>query len=308
MYLPIVNKAKHLYVIGNGFDLHHNINSSYTDFHQWLHDNYWEIYMKIDEVYGYCDSNWWADFENQLGSLDVVQYSTSVAAQNQPDLLSEHCDGMWDDAQIAVEQELDGLYSNLRDCFHEWIMQLNSPLKSRMIDFEDNSIYINFNYTKTLEEVYNISSNHIWHIHGCIDDENEDLVLGHGKAHEDLKQTGSLVELEFHEGLALETAISSVAAQAKPVKNIIETNQTFFDSLLLIERIHIYGLSLSDVDLPYLALLAQKAPNAEWEFSDYKNKNHFKIEQFVKANNITNYKIIQLEDVMHRRQLKINLQ
>ena len=125
---------------------------------------------------------------------------------------------------------------------------------------------------------------------------------------EDLKQIGSLVELEFHEGLALEAAISSVAAQAKPVKNIIETNQTFFDSLQLIEHIHIYGLSLSDVDLPYLALLAQKVPNAEWEFSDYKNKNHFKIEQFVKANNITNYKIIQLEDVMHRRQLKINLQ
>lgn len=82
----------------------------------------------------------------------------------------------------------------------------------------------------------------------------------------------------------------------------------FFDSLQLIEHIHIYGLSLSDVDLPYLALLAQKVPNAKWEFSDFQNKNHFKIEQFVKANNITNYKIIQLEDVMHRRQLKINLQ
>ena len=28
-----------LYIIGNGFDLMHQMKSSYTDFHQWLIDN-----------------------------------------------------------------------------------------------------------------------------------------------------------------------------------------------------------------------------------------------------------------------------
>ena len=27
---------KHLYIIGNGFDLHHEIPSGYLDFHNWL--------------------------------------------------------------------------------------------------------------------------------------------------------------------------------------------------------------------------------------------------------------------------------
>ena len=33
--------------------------------------------------------------------------------------------------------------------------------------------FITFNYTLTLEELYNIPSNHILHIHGKIDDNNE---------------------------------------------------------------------------------------------------------------------------------------
>lgn len=28
--------VKHLYIIGNGFDLHHGINSSYKDFQEWM--------------------------------------------------------------------------------------------------------------------------------------------------------------------------------------------------------------------------------------------------------------------------------
>lgn len=39
--------AKHLYIIGNGFDLHHKINSSYKNFQQWMYENNPDIIEKL---------------------------------------------------------------------------------------------------------------------------------------------------------------------------------------------------------------------------------------------------------------------
>ena len=72
--------AKHLYIIGNGFDLHHKINSSYKNFQQWMYENNPDIIEKVDEIYGICDDEWWSDFENQLASLDAIRYSSVIAS------------------------------------------------------------------------------------------------------------------------------------------------------------------------------------------------------------------------------------
>lgn len=91
--------------------------------------------------------------------------------------MSDHCDRMWNDAQIEVEQSLDGLYSDLRSCFRNWILQLNSPREDKKIELiREGSRFLTFNYSKTLENMYGVPSAQILHIHGCIDD-NEEFVL-----------------------------------------------------------------------------------------------------------------------------------
>ena len=42
-----------LYLIGNGFDKHHDIPSGYWDFHEWLKKNDSELVDQIDELYDY---------------------------------------------------------------------------------------------------------------------------------------------------------------------------------------------------------------------------------------------------------------
>lgn len=321
---------KNLYIIGNGFDLHHGINSSYVDFRNWLEENDCDLYNQFDEIYGYCDSDWWKDFENQLASLDAIQYSVGVAFENQPDLMSEHCDRTWNDAEIAVELQLNGLFCSLRQDFHDWVIQLNTPKSERKIQLETkDSIFINFNYTLTLENLYNIAPDNILHIHGCVD-YDEDFVLGHGKSFEELQQLNSIelpkppegipsdeltqfyedtaIGQEFHEQLALGAAISGVAAQRKPVDKLLRRLSDFTDRMSEIENIHIYGLSLSEVDLPYLQYLASNFKNAKWEFSDYNNQNIKMIEDFCKNNNISNFRIIDLENIMRVTQLEIHFE
>ncbi len=319
---------KHLYIIGNGFDLHHGINSSYGNFQEWLTETNPTLIDNINEVYGYCDADWWSDFENQLASLDAIRYGREIAFENQPDLVSDHCDRTWNDAEIAVKQQLEELYWDLRKCFHEWIMQLNTPLELKKIKLIiSDAVFLNFNYTKTLENLYGIKSHNILHIHGCID-EDEDFILGHGKSYEELRRLNtpdlpeppedlSNEELSqfyeertddghmLHEQLAEDAAIDGVASQKKPVENLIKKHEDFFNSLVGITYIHIYGMSLSDVDKPYLCHIASIVKHAHWEFSDYKGNDINKIKAFCKANNIRNYNIIDLNDIIDSNQLKI---
>lgn len=319
---------KHLYVIGNGFDIHHCIKSSYSDFRKWMQKEHPDVMTDFEEAYGECDDEWWADFENQLASLCIIEYADNIAYENQPDLMSDHCDRTWNDAQIEVEQSLDSLYANLKECFHDWILQLEKPSSGKKIKMEiEGSVFLNFNYTKTLENLYGIKPENILHIHGGIDcDEN--FIIGHGKTIDDLKrenpeETPDLPEnlneeeyaewwneqinsKEFHEQLAEEAAFQGVASQRKPVEQIIQKNNKFFCNLSNITHIHVYGMSFSGVDAPYLKLIAKEAKNAEWEFSDYKKDNERKIKKFIQENGIGMHRIIELNDILENKQLDID--
>ena len=43
---------KHLYIIGNGFDIHHKIDSRYSDFKNWLSTTESPVLCTIDDSIG----------------------------------------------------------------------------------------------------------------------------------------------------------------------------------------------------------------------------------------------------------------
>ena len=47
----MANTISHLYIIGNGFDMHHGIDSSYFEYRMWLKDNYEDLYWKIVNLF-----------------------------------------------------------------------------------------------------------------------------------------------------------------------------------------------------------------------------------------------------------------
>lgn len=282
----------HLYLIGNGFDIHHGINSKYSDFREWLGKVNSDLICQINELYGIEDNDakWWSDFENKLASLDAVNYGAQIAQENVPDLLSEHCDAMWNQASIEVELQLDRLFSELRGYFHDWVIHLNSPSFEKMINLNtQDSIFINFNYTKTLEILYGVNALKVLHVHGCIDSD-ENFILGHGCDSNKLWKMNKIEMPKFpqnipldeineyyesffgyslHEKFALEASIRGIVSQKKPVKEIIRKYSKKFDSIKNVKVVHVYGISLSKVDMPYFIYFAKKFNNTLWEFSDY---------------------------------------
>lgn len=320
MKLPL-----HLYVIGNGFDIHHEINSSYACFKEWLYKTDPELIQKIDDIYEFCSEEWWSDFENQLASLDIINLSNRISFENAPDLTDEHCDRMQEDAQFAVEYQLESIYSELKKYFHEWIMQLNIPNQSRKIKLKiKDSLFLNFNYTKTLENIYEVDSRKILHIHGCIDD-NEDFIIGHGKTYKELEMQNAkkLIKssenvskkeitqrykdycsnLELHEQWAKDAAFRGVASLRKPVEELIKKHECFFNSLSSVHNIYVYGLSLSEIDIPYLAEIASKAKHGIWEFSYYSKKDKERIDNFCHKYGIRDYNTVQLINLIDKESI-----
>lgn len=313
---------KYLYIIGNGFDLHHDILSSYRDFYDWMVKENPNILNEFEEVYGYCDDNWWSDFENNLASFNVIEYAQQIAFENPPDLLSDHCDRTWTDAQIEVEENLKRVYNRLRRCFHDWIVQLDSPNEAKRIKMQiDDAVFLTFNYTQTLESMYHVSPSEILHIHGCIFDD-EDFVIGHGKSEEDLREENAddpeqepegLTDQEsddwrfeqaekhpLHEQLAEDAAFAGIVSQKKPVREIIKRYENFFNSLSKVSKVYVYGKSFSEVDAPYFEEIAKRTCGAEWEFNDHEGENVSAIKNFVFKEKIKTYSIIDLNNILKK--------
>lgn len=71
---------KHLYIIGNGFDLFTGLHTSYSDFKHWLEHKYIFVYENMKAAYN-MDGKWWNNFEVNLGELDIHQFVRNLHIQ-----------------------------------------------------------------------------------------------------------------------------------------------------------------------------------------------------------------------------------
>lgn len=63
-----------LYIIGNGFDLHHGLKTSYDDFRENQAKKLPDLWKLLKIIYGnkINESLWWRDFEEMLGKIDYA--------------------------------------------------------------------------------------------------------------------------------------------------------------------------------------------------------------------------------------------
>ena len=246
--------GNHLYIIGNGFDKHHNIPSGYHDYRQWLEDNeLWDVLETIDNLFGYTDDDWWSHFEDNLASVETLKIASEEAIQNYPNFASDSFrDSDWYDAELSVERKMMDAYNNIVRSFNNWAVKLPDGDLTKKIRIEKDSVFLTFNYSHTLENLYGIRPDNILHIHGEAG-VDEELILGHGLTYSDIeKRMGERVdEGDYVLQQAKDAAVSSVASHKKDVEQIIEKHKQWFDNLRHITYIQILGHSLGDVDLPY---------------------------------------------------------
>ena len=321
---------KRLYIIGNGFDLHHGLKTSYFDFSEYLQENYNELY-NILESYIYCsspDNCLWSKFEENLANLDVEE----ILSEN-TDRLPDYASDDFRDRDRHVFPDIMGEYhrkltEGLLETFKRFIQDVEISKKAFQykINLDTTATFLTFNYTNTLERLYNIHRNKITYIHNSAF-ETDDIFLGHGTDPEKFEEKkpvppNGLTEEEcerwyeehdsydYSYDTGKETIMKYYKDTFKPTNEIIIRHNSFFSKLIEIDEVNILGHSLSNVDLPYFKEIVKHIkPSVNWNVSYYDNKeikSHLKslLELGLNEQNII---LFEMEDqLINNKQLKIN--
>lgn len=242
-----------LYIIGNGFDLFHGLKSSYKDYSEFAKINTPNVEEFLEVYFPQKNKDdWWSHFEENFENFDARQFYDDHDNISEGFMEQEH--PQWSDyfgVLDEINEESEKMRLEIKQSFWDWINEISkTEIERKNMHFEEDVLFLSFNYTSTLEKVYNIPN--VFHIHGYIGDSNEEsLVFGY----RDEDETPKIDENEESNRTPssdAEAASHSLLYQfRKPVKDIIARNQCFFESLRCIKKVVVLGHSLNQIDKPY---------------------------------------------------------
>lgn len=239
--MSIVSSPRKLYVIGNGFDLHHGLPCGYADFRAWLQVNRPDVHRELIRLYGESDSDLWRDFEKGLSCFDLDNYPNDVK-----------------------RADLVKLKDGLNEAFGGWVKTIGAPGKEKAIeDIDKSAVFFTFNYTRTLEDFYGIDESRVVHLHGVVD--NGGFIYGHDRSPNDMddedieSQRRDLGPDLFADLVHMKMSREFADVFRKPVSEVLEKHRRNFEALAGIEEMIVLGFSYSDIDRPYFERIIEVA-------------------------------------------------
>ena len=114
---------KDLYIIGNGFDQHHDIQCSFLNFMEWIKENDAGLFFKLTQVYNSAwEYNWWRDFENSLAQLNIIYYANKKGNLYDPEYIKEgSIEEKTEYASKKVIEEISKINDTLRNAYQKWL-------------------------------------------------------------------------------------------------------------------------------------------------------------------------------------------
>jgi hypothetical protein len=270
--------TQRLIIVGNGFDLYHHMPTHYSDFRQFLVERNSDLVQTVETYLPSIDgrhNNDWANLEAALADIDVDNVISDCEMH-----LPSYSDEDWSDAghhsfQYAIEEIVSDISAKLRSQFEQWASEIAVPrlgdFRGELLIFSDHDRFLSFNYTGTLEDLYQIPSERVFHIHGYVGRLSDGLVLGHGWApdtRQSLNEGRDLAEQDTRVTEAFDIVDDYFGSTFKPTQRILDEHAAYFASMCDVEEVVILGHSLSEVDHPYfLALLSNLPGSAVWRLA-----------------------------------------
>src|SRR5690625_2865175 len=184
-----------LFIIGNGFDTAHCLKTSYSCFRNYLLESYPKIDMYDSSLPDFkimpdggikyndeqvlstlfyllneaeMDESEWNKIESSLGYLNYnLLYDNFEEVYDKDGTIN-----YWHTAQRNEDIASDLIIpiTSIQDYFKEWIESIDLTKVKSIKKFKDliekNDKFLTFNYTNTLEKVYDVKESDICHIHG----------------------------------------------------------------------------------------------------------------------------------------------
>lgn len=283
-------RHKSLFIIGNGFDLAHGLKTSYEHFREYLQKEYPEVdsdefilpnvytLPKGDEfvddiqaisfllrIISNTEGDEWKDVETTLGTLDFGECFDGLYYERD----SDEDINLWYKAYLNQDIASNLVLPTLKisDYFAEWIntIEIDDRVSVKK-DFaklinSDEDLFLTFNYTETLEKLYNIKN--VCHIHGK---QGEEIIFGHGNDANSYEYY-----LSYYVG-AENSLVEIHRMLQKNTVSALERHMSFFKKIdFTVNKIYSFGFSFSEVDQIYIEKICRNLtnPNIVWYLNDY---------------------------------------
>lgn len=287
-----------LYIIGNGFDIAHGLPTNFKPDFKKIAENiesidcFWDLYQSRN-------NDIWSDFENLLAHPDF-NYLEEIFNNSYPDYSSDHES---DRDGIITQVDLHGQLNIALDKFAS-----NAEKKLKEIDksaaydelLDKDGHFLTFNYTHTLEKLYDISPQNVLHIHGEFGQKN--LLLGYPEGHFDPEEYGFDVTQKgrYYRSLSISEYVDQISDYytRTAYENLLDKVRGFNKSILIsdlqkflgdfsIRQIHVIGHSYK-IDFEYFKYLNEKYPIAEWTFMYHTDEDDGNARKLVSNLSISN--------------------
>lgn len=277
-----------LFIFGNGFDIDHGIESQYVHFKEFLEQNYVPSFNREYVTFPNVDigkdgdvvvnsndasqilyallldipiSSNWCDFEDCLGKLNYHEILNLVDKdEDNPFHYYYNLEDIIYDLNKSLLFSISGI-------FCEWVDEIDISQVKKKYSFNNNDLFLTFNYTEVLEYVYGINNKNICHIHGSR--KENCCIVGHGdkdRLFDDYDDIISFKISEIHNQLM------------KKVEYLYREKQSFFDRIYNsdVTEIILFGLSDNDIDAFYLKQLFSNIDTSRTRLflSEYDDKNN----------------------------------
>lgn len=248
-----------LYIIGNGFDLHHGLDTSYKNFRDNVVLKTPNLRKLLLDLYGDAinEDMWWSDFEAKLSDID---YNHLLNSDNGVAM-----------GGMKVQNFLTG---QLPPLFGKWIKSIklkNAPEKQ--LDIDKDALFFTFNYSLVLEIIYEVNKDNIWHIHNSIE-EVDSIIVGHDSDENRLVSNyNSNGANKQYNSWIVDNIIPWAAKGAKGVNKRIEENMENFNKYSTIKHIISMGFSFNEIDMPYIkAIISSNYNKNDIDWTIYYNQ------------------------------------
>lgn len=287
-----------LYIIGNGFDKAHGLECSYWEFGDFIQERYPQYYSCLLGAFN-NDSGIWGDFETALprcgNELENVGLKMMEERLGEIDYTPTDDEGI----RFWLKDQYD-FFRKLPDILRDWVEHMcqkdvSPAYRPDVID--KDSLFLNFNYTRTLEKYYGIAPDQICHIHGDVGNPNEILVMGHGsqksieyaiKSLNSVEKDGATVAIAIYQ-----CVVDYLQLLFKDTGNIMKSQSAFFERVHAVDEVIVIGSSLSKADEPYFDMIERTKPT-HWTFYYYNDDSAFR--KFAESRGISTDRFSMVSD------------
>lgn len=299
-----------LFICGNGFDLHHNLPTGYGHYAEFLKAHYPRIFREYED-FPYLSSPYipgkkytpWTDIEKSL-TIDYDELMSNAVAQDYPDVSSD-TDSRWSDMEVNVGILTEFLEDFTGHCFYEWLSSVDCSNAIPDLSLPLDALYVSFNYTDTLQVLYNIPEGNVLHIHGalknidtkCINNASIRTEIQFGSPELDPDNVCSELEQQYGDddfyGASISLAVTTLGNAAQNASKNISNNYTRLEIFLgnhNIDEVIILGHTLSEADFSYYAdIIIPKYHNVQWTFMYHSNTDD--IDSFLAKTGLENFRM-----------------